>query len=100
MNWSPPTSTEPTGRREPATTTGATQMTTETHRPFRGRFQGRIGPVCEYAVYNDNGVTLLYRDNERETCFEGSESGAYRFAGATGYEQTARGPMALYGDRS
>jgi len=52
---------------------------------FKGQFQGRIGMTCEYAVYNENGVTHLYRDTnkggDQAPDYSGSEDEAYRFAG-------------------
>lgn len=52
---------------------------------YQGRFQGRIGMVCEYAVYAENGVTHLYHDDnkggDQAPDYSGSEDGAYAFAG-------------------
>jgi hypothetical protein len=65
----------------------------------RGKFAGRIGRVCEYAVYFEGNTTLLYRGKEVEPCFESqSYEAAEKFAGVIGYRQTARGPMPLYAD--
>lgn len=66
---------------------------------YRGKFQGRIGRVCQYAVYQEGDCILLYRSKEPEPCFETkSYIEAEKFAGVIGYRPGGRSAMPIYAD--
>lgn len=66
---------------------------------YKGKFQGCIGRVCEYAVYQEGDTIFLYLNKEQEPCFETkSYMAAEKFAGVIGYKPFGRFPAPIYAD--